>query len=154
TDLLLEWMDPEGTDVKRADEVLRNIASEFQPDLVHLNSFREASLDWPAPILIVVHSCVQTWWRACRASPLDGAQWQMYCERVAAGLSAADVWAAPSASFRDLIAATYRPSSQGRVIRNGLTVLARAMAKQPYILGAGRLWDEAKNLSPIAAIAC
>jgi len=153
TDLLLEWMDPEGTDVTRAGKMLRNVAEEFQPDVVHLNSFREGSLGWPAPVLIVAHSCVQTWWRACRLGPLDGAQWHTYCDRVATGLSAADVWAAPSEAFRDLIAATYRPGAQGRVIRNGLTVPARAMAKQPYILGAGRLWDEAKNLSAIAAIA-
>src|SRR5262245_39077977 len=49
TDLLLEWIDPDGTDIKRADEVLCNIADEFQPDVVHLNSFREANLDWSAP---------------------------------------------------------------------------------------------------------
>ncbi len=153
TDLLLEWMDPEGADIKRAGEMLRNIAGEFQPDVVHLNSFREGNLDWSAPVLIVAHSCVQTWWRACRAGHLDGAHWPMYCDRVAAGLSAADVWAAPSAAFRDLISATYRPCAQGRVIQNGLTVPARATAKQPHILGAGRLWDEAKNLVAVAAIA-
>ncbi len=153
TDLLLEWMDPEGTDIKRAGEMLGNIADEFQPDVVHLNGFREGNLDWPAPVLIVAHSCVQTWWRACRAGQLDGGPWPMYCDRVAAGRSAADVWGAPSAAFRDLIAATYRPCAQGSVIRNGLTIPARATAKQPHILGAGRLWDEAKNLAAVAAVA-
>jgi glycosyltransferase involved in cell wall biosynthesis len=34
-----------------------------------------------------------------------------------------------------------------------LTIAARATAKQPYILGAGRLWDEAKNLAAVATIA-
>jgi glycosyltransferase involved in cell wall biosynthesis len=153
TDLLLEWMDPGGTDIKRAGETLRSIADAFQPDVVHLNGFREANLDWPAPVLIVAHSCVRTWWRACRAGNLDGAQWHSYGDQVAAGLSATNVWVAPSAAFRDLISATYRPPTQGRVIRNGLTVPAHATAKQPYILGAGRLWDEAKNLAAVAAIA-
>jgi glycosyltransferase involved in cell wall biosynthesis len=152
TDLLLEWMDPEGTDIMRAGGMLRNIADEFQPDIVHLNSFREGNFDWPAPVLTVAHSCVQTWWQACRASRLDGARWQLYCDQVAAGLSAANVWAAPSAAFRHLVSATYRPCARGRVIRHGLTVPARATAKQPYILGAGRLWDEAKNLAAVAAI--
>src|SRR5262249_40117581 len=96
TDLLLEWMDPEGTDIKRAGETLRNFADEFQPDVVHLNSFREGNLHWPAPVLIVAHSCVQTWWNACRTGHLDGVRWRGYCDRVAAGLSAADIWAAPS----------------------------------------------------------
>jgi glycosyltransferase involved in cell wall biosynthesis len=153
TDLLLEWMDPEGADIERAGEMLLSLADEFQPDVVHLNSFREASLDWPAPVLIVAHSCVQTWWQACRGGPIRDARWRAYCDRNGAGLSAADVWVAPSAAFRDLIAATYRPCAQGRVIRNGVTASARAAIKQPYILGAGRLWDEAKNLAAVAAIA-
>jgi glycosyltransferase involved in cell wall biosynthesis len=152
TDRLLEWMDPEGTDIKRAGEMLRSIADEFQANVVHLNSFREGNLNWSAPVLIVAHSCVQTWWRACHSGELGGARWSIYCDRVAAGLSAADAWVAPSAAFLDLISATYRPRAQGRVIRNGLTIAARATAKQPYILAAGRLWDEAKNLAAVAAI--
>jgi glycosyltransferase involved in cell wall biosynthesis len=153
TDLLLEWMDPAGTDIRRTGQMLRSIADEFQPDLVHLNSFREGNLNWSAPVLIVAHSCVQTWWLACRSGQLPGGRWLTYCDRVAAALSRADAWVAPSAAFRDLISATYRPPVQGSVIRNGLTIAARATAKQPYILGAGRLWDEAKNLAAVAAIA-
>src|SRR5215468_10861695 len=107
TDLLLEWMDPGGADIERAGETLGSIAAGFRPDVVHLNSFREGNLDWSAPMLIVAHSCVQTWWRACRTGVLGGVRWSVYCDRVAAGLSAADVWAAPSAAFRDLVAATY-----------------------------------------------
>src|SRR5260370_10929191 len=153
TDLLLEWMDPAGTDIRRAGQMLRIIADAFQPDLVHLNSFREGNLNWSAPVLVVAHSCVQTWWRACRSSRHGGGRWPTYCDRVAAGLSAADAWVAPSAAFRDLISATYRPRAQGSVIRNGLTIAARATAKQPYILAAGRPSDEAKNLAAVAAIA-
>ncbi len=153
TDLHLEWMDPEGTDVKRATEVLLNFADEFHPDVVHLNSFREASLHWPAPVLTVAHSCVRTWWHACRGIPLDEARWRGYCDRVAAGLRAADVWVAPTASFCDLISTAYRPCAQGRVIRNGLDIAASATTKQPCVLGAGRLWDDAKNLAAVAAIA-
>lgn len=153
TDLLLEWMDPEGTDIERAGDVLLTIANEFKPDVVHLNGFREGILDWPAPVLIVAHSCVQTWWQACRGGPLGESRWGAYRDRVAAGLSAVDVWVAPSAAYRDVIASTYRPPTQGRVIWNGLTVSARVRVKRPYILGAGRLWDEAKNLAIVAAIA-
>src|SRR5215468_8054052 len=122
TDLLLEWMDPAGTDIRRAGQMLRGIADEFRPDAVHLNSFREGNLNWPAPVLIVAHSCVKTWWRACRSGQIGGARWPTYCDRVAAGLHAADAWVAPSAAFRDLISATYRPRAQGSVIWNGLTI--------------------------------
>ncbi len=153
TDLRLEWMDPEGADIERAGDVLLNTADEFRPDIVHLNSFREAILDWPAPAVVVAHSCVQTWWRACRGGDLSEARWRLYCDRVAAGLSAADVWVAPTAAFRDAIVATYHLSNQGRVIRNGLSVCVPTLMKRPVILGAGRLWDEAKNLAAVVAIA-
>jgi glycogen synthase len=152
TDLLLEWMDPEGTDFKRAGELLLNVADEFQPEVVHLNSFREGSLNWPVPVLIVAHSCVQTWWRACRGSYPAKERWFKYRHRVASGLSAAHCWVAPSVAYRDLMMATYNPPTQGRVICNGATVPALKGIKQPYILGAGRLWDEAKNLATIAAV--
>jgi glycosyltransferase involved in cell wall biosynthesis len=153
TDLLLEWMDPEGTDIEHAGDALLKLADEFQPDAVHLNGFREANLDWPAPVLTVAHSCVQTWWHACRGGHPGVARWRVYCNQVATGLSAADAWVAPTAAFRDVISATYHPCVQGRVIRNGLTNSAPAVMKQPYILGAGRFWDEAKNLAAVAAIA-
>src|SRR5688572_9436927 len=66
TDFALEWMDPDGRDMARARRGL--IAAErcLRPDLVHLNGYREAAYGWSAPILIAAHSCVWTWWRACR----------------------------------------------------------------------------------------
>jgi glycosyltransferase involved in cell wall biosynthesis len=154
TDLQLEWLDPEGTDFERAGEMLAEIADAFGPDLVHLNGFREAQFDWPAPVLVVAHSCVQTWWRACRGGAPSEPRWALYTENVAAGLCAADAWLAPTTAFRDEIAATYRPPHQGTVIRNGLTIWnAKPATKQPIILAAGRLWDEAKNLKALASIA-
>jgi glycosyltransferase involved in cell wall biosynthesis len=73
---------------------------------------------------------------------------------VAAGLSAADAWVAPTAAFRHDIAAIYRPACDGVVIHNGMAVQeAAAQHKEPIILGAGRAWDEAKNLKILAAIA-
>src|SRR5260370_35322014 len=63
TDLLLEGMDPAGTDIRRAGPMLRIIAHAFHPDLVHLNSFREGNPNWCAPVLGVFHSCVRAWWR-------------------------------------------------------------------------------------------
>src|SRR5258708_40344926 len=116
TDLLLEWMDPAGTDIRRAGQMLRIIADAFQPDLVHLNSFREGNLNWSAPVLIVAHSCVQTWWRACRSNRHSGGRWSTYCDRGAAGLSPAGGWGRPPAAFCDPISPTYSPRAQGRGI--------------------------------------
>jgi len=153
TDLLLEWMDPEGADIANACDRLLSIATRLRPDLVHLNGYREASLDWPAPVLVVAHSCVWSWWQACRGRDPDDPRWHRYREAVAAGLAAADMWCAPSEAFRHTIEAHYRVRTPGRVIRNGARPCAVSHAKEPFILAAGRLWDEAKNLPALAAIA-
>src|SRR5262249_45757984 len=39
------------------------------------------------------------------------------------------------------------------VIRNGIEALPRASRKEHFILAAGRLWDEAKNIAALARIA-
>ncbi len=154
TDLALEWIDPDGADLDRARTQLLRLAAQFRPDVVHLNSFREGSFAWPARVLIVAHSCVHTWWRACRGTAPDERRWHVYTERVAAGLSAVDAWVAPTAAFLQQITTTYQPPIEGRVIRNGLTIRPAVMSgKQPVILAAGRLWDEAKNLRALTSVA-
>jgi glycosyltransferase involved in cell wall biosynthesis len=154
TDLALEWMDPEGSDIQRAREFLLRVADRAQPHLTHLNSYREASFDWPSPVLVVAHSCVLSWWRACHGGTPADARWQRYATAVASGLIAADVWVAPTAAFRDVIEAVYRPDTAGRVIWNGIGQRSPGSAsKRPYVLAAGRLWDDAKNLAGLARIA-
>jgi glycosyltransferase involved in cell wall biosynthesis len=153
TNLALEWMDPEGSDIANAHDRLLSIAQRLHPDIIHLNSYREAVFDWPAPVLVVAHSCVRSWWRSCRGGEPDDRRWCRYAEDVAAGLVAADMWCAPSESFRRTIEALYPVRSPGQVIRNGARVHPTSHDKEPFILAAGRLWDEAKNLSTLAAIA-
>jgi glycosyltransferase involved in cell wall biosynthesis len=153
TDLVLEWMDPDGSDIAKARERLLRIARQVRPDIIHLNSYREAVFDWPAPVLVVAHSCVWSWWQACRGGEPDDLRWHRYREAAAAGLAAADMWCAPSEAFHHTIEALYPVRSSGRVIHNGARLQAACHEKKPFILAAGRLWDEAKNLSTLAAIA-
>jgi glycosyltransferase involved in cell wall biosynthesis len=153
TDLALEWMDPEGTDFKRARQTLANIARRFFPDIVHLNSFRDAVANWQVPVVVTAHSCVRSWWQACRGSEPDERRWDPYIEQVRSGLAAADVWVAPSCAFRDTIEALYSPPASGVAISNGINATGPISAKEPYILAAGRLWDEAKNVGALAAVA-
>jgi glycosyltransferase involved in cell wall biosynthesis len=147
TDYALEWMDPEGADADRALYGLAKLARAFGPDVVHLNSYREACADWGAPVLVVAHSCVRSWWRACHGGEPGEPRWQTYMRNVEAGLAAADAWAAPTAAFRDRIAALYAPPSSGLVIRNGFDPVPTEGPKEPFILAAGRLWDDAKNIA-------
>lgn len=153
TDLALEWMEPDGVDVPRARDTLLRIAQRTRPDVVHLNGYREANLDWPAPVLVAAHSCVWSWWRVCRGGAPDEPRWRAYAEAVACGLSAADAWVAPTRAFRDTIEALYRPRVPGRIIRNGLELASHPLPKEPFVFAAGRLWDEAKNLAALAAVA-
>lgn len=153
TDLPLEWMEPEAAELPRALARLEAIARRVRPDVVHLNSFREAQGAFSAPVLVVTHSCVRSWWRACRGDDPAEPRWRRYAAHVAAGLAAADAWVAPTKAFRDTITALYRPASPGQVIHNGIDLPAGPRVKRPTVLAAGRLWDEAKNIGALAAIA-
>ena len=153
TDLALEWMDPEGTDFARAGDVLFKIAERVRPDIIHLNSYREAAFPWPAPTLVVAHSCVRSWWGACRGKAAQSSEWERYAAHVSAGLDAADQWVAPTAWFRDQIETCYAPRHSGHVIFNGTAAVSPSPVRRPVIMAAGRFWDEAKNLPALAAAA-
>jgi glycosyltransferase involved in cell wall biosynthesis len=154
TDLALEWQDPEGQDLSEARRLLAKLETELTPDVIHLNSFREAAFAWRAPTLLVAHSCVNSWALACRDSAwLDEPRWSSYTERVAAALDMAQAWVSPSQSFHDKIAEIYRPQSRGAVIWNGIAPENFVARKQDLIFAAGRLWDRAKNIEVLAAAA-
>lgn len=79
--------------------------------------------------------------------------WSAYADGARAGLAAATALVAPSDAFLADLSAAWGPLPRPRVIHNGLDVQVRSAAKQPFILAAGRLWDEAKNVAPLATIA-
>jgi glycosyltransferase involved in cell wall biosynthesis len=155
TDLELEWQDPAGANVSHARAVLGEIACRFAPDVVHLNGFREATFDWEVPKLVVAHSCVNSWAVACgETDSFTAREWTVYTSAVRAGLEAADVLVAPTSAFRDQLAGQYGLSANSRVIWNGMdSVDYPSGPKLPVVLGAGRVWDKAKNLSVISSLA-
>lgn len=72
---------------------------------------------------------------------------------VRAGLHAADLVAAPTQFMADALERHYGVAN-ARVVSNGIWLSEHpAEAKEPFVLAAGRLWDEAKNVSQLAAIA-
>ena len=152
TDLQLEWLDPDGRDFARACRQLETIASSVRPDVVHFNGFREACSDIDAPRVLVAHSCVGSWWRACRGSAPD-ASWERYEINLRAGLQAANAWAAPSRWYRDRVAALHHQRREGRVIYNGISPREPGSSHEPLVLSAGRMWDEAKDLATLVRAA-
>ena len=158
TDLALEWMDPEGRDLPRALQRLAEIERRVRPHVVHLNGFREAIGAWATPVISVAHSCVGSWWLACRDEEPSEPRWLEYLANVRSGLASADCWVAPTYAFRETIQSRYTPPTRGCVIWNGIDAgdvppSSTAAPKQPVILAAGRLWDEAKNIAPLVRIA-
>jgi glycosyltransferase involved in cell wall biosynthesis len=153
TDLALEWMDPAGEDTRRAGEALLALAHQRRPDIIHLNSYREGALPWPAPVLVVAHSCVMSWSQACDDRLGEEPRWRAYAKAVDEGLRAADAWVAPTAAFRETIRTIYAPPTSGIVIHNGIEAVVAPPEKRDAILASGRLWDRAKNLAAVLSAA-
>ena len=141
----LEWMSDPWVEVDRAGRWLLDLADQAQPDVVHLNGYVHAAMAWNAPTLVVAHSCVLSWWAAVmgeRAPPaLDE-----YRSRVSAGLAAAAAVVAPTAAMLAELRRWYGLDG-GEVIPNcRRSDWVSEATKEPFVLGAGRVWDDAKNL--------
>lgn len=153
SELRLEWMDDPWGDLDRAADWLLTLAAEVKPDVVHLNHYAHGALDWPAPVLVVMHSCVYSWYYGVRGCPPE-ARWSRYRSVVRRGLQAADVVAAPTVAMLAEAARFYGPFREAHVIHNGRRPRDfPPRPKRPQILSAGRLWDDAKNIRLLAAVA-
>lgn len=154
SDFALEWMPEPWRDVDAAGKWLLTLASEFAPDLVHLNGYAHAALPWSCPVLTMAHSCVCSWWRAVHGCA-PGSEWEEYRRRIARGLHACDAVAAPSLFMASAIAREYGVSTEKiHVIYNFSRVRScAAEAKRPLFLAAGRAWDAAKNFQLLDRIA-
>jgi glycosyltransferase involved in cell wall biosynthesis len=141
-------------DLERAGDWLLGLEAEFRPDVVHLNHLVHADLPWQAPVLSVGHSCVLSWWAAVRGGPAP-ADWDVYRERVTRSLRAAQCVAAPSRAMLIELQRYYGPLRNCVVIPNcrDASRFSSASAKEPFVLSAGRLWDEAKNVAALARVA-
>lgn len=156
SDYRLEWMADPWRDVSEAGEWLLDLANSAGVDVVHVNGYSHAALPWRRPVVCVAHSCVVSWWHAVhREQP--PAEWDTYRRHVTRGLNSADVVIAPTQAFLEQLQGCYRFNRRAEVIRNGrpwnaLSATA-GQRREPILLGCGRLWDAAKNLSVFDAAA-
>lgn len=149
----LEWMEDPWEDVAAAGAWLLALESRCQPDVIHLNGYAHARLPWRAPVMVAGHSCVCSWWQAVRGEAAP-AEWGRYRRAVSEGLAAADLVVAPTQAMLDVLAAHYGSLLHGRVVPNGRdAALFPPGEAQPLIFSAGRIWDEAKNVAALAAVA-
>lgn len=153
SDFRLEWMTDPWSDVDRAGEWLLGVEDEERPDIVHLNGFAHGALPWMAPVLVVGHSCVRSWWEAVRGGE-PSEEWREYTRRVRGGLHAADVVVAPSHAMAGALVRHYGVAGAPTVVPNGRDPgLFPPGNKEPFVFAAGRVWDEAKNLALLDAVA-
>ena len=153
SDYRLEWQENPWEDVATAGGWLLALEREFAPDLVHLNGFAQGICNFRTPKIVVAHSCVASWWRAVKGEEAP-ADWNPYREKVAAGLRAAAIVVAPTRALLDEMEEIYGEFAPSRVIHNGSPdVAASRGAVEPFVLSAGRLWDEAKNIELLERIA-
>jgi glycosyltransferase involved in cell wall biosynthesis len=150
----LEWMHEPWADIEAAGHWLKNVAGHWQPDLIHLNTLCHGSLTWNVPTVITHHSSVTSWWRAVKSVPLPG-EWRRYQQEAKRSLGSATLISAPSNTALAEIASDYDVDMTGaQAIYNGLNRDAfRAGEKEGFVLSAGRLWDEGKNVHALAEVA-
>jgi glycosyltransferase involved in cell wall biosynthesis len=146
SEFALEWMDNPWQDVDRAAEWLLDLEAKTKPDVIHLNGYAHAACPWRAPVLVVAHSCVLSWWRAVRGTRKPN-EWNEYRRRVSAGLEAANFVVAPTRAMLATLGDNYGSLPRTGVIPNGRDSNGfRVGRKERFVFSAGRFWDESKNL--------
>jgi len=149
----LEWMQEPWEEVQAAGQWLLALEREFEPDLIHLNGYAHGALPWLAPKIVVGHSCVLSWWQAVHGVDAPE-EYSTYRGTVQEGIRAADAVVAPSHAMMRSLREHYGPFDGKKtvVIPNGrVPGEYRARNKENFILSAGRLWDEAKNVRAVCA---
>lgn len=152
-DAPLDWMAETKADLKAVPGTIAELAYREKADLVHLNLPSQAvGVDISAPVVVVSHSCVATWFHAVRKGGVPAAwQWQERLNRE--GFDRADAVLAPSGSHAALLGSVYGAIDGLQVIHNGSRVSPAGGPKDDFVFAAGRWWDEGKNGAVLDAAA-
>lgn len=167
-----EWMQPPLADVEAASRWLDELVASSRPDVVHLNDYAHGGREFAGlPRVVVAHSDVVSWHHHARGER-TGAAWDEYERTVASGLRSTDAIVAPTRAVMEDVRRHYLSdaaaeaadsisrSSEIRSFRCGVianavqaSVVDVATVREPFILCAGRVWDEAKNVRTLAEAA-
>jgi len=148
---LLEWVENPKQLVAQAGSWLLELARRVQPDVVHLNHYAHGALPWPAPVLMVGHSCLIACQEAIRGKAV---KLPAYRRCVREALGAADMVVAPTQTLLASLVDRYGPLSATEVIGYGRERKDFVpVVKENLILAVGRLGDESKNIKLLEACA-
>jgi glycosyltransferase involved in cell wall biosynthesis len=147
-------MDDAWEDVHRAGAWLLTLEKRLRPDIVHLASYAHGALPFRAPKIVVAHSSVLAWFEAVRGEPAP-ARYERYRREAARGVAAANAVVAPTQAALDEAARHHGPLGRSAVIFNARE--GRRYRPVPHkdeiIVSLGRLWDPAKNIAALSAVA-
>ena len=146
----LEWMDENAEAYSDAAPLLLEIARDFRADLILSSQYCYGALPFDGPKIVVAHSDVLSWAKACRTDGLPPSPWlDRYRALVATGLERADVLVAPTHWMLHALEEHFRLPGELHVIHNGRSISHPPIHKsrQLQAVTAGRLWDEGKNLT-------
>jgi glycogen(starch) synthase len=151
----LEWMEDNGRAYTDAAPLLLKVIEDFRADLILCNQFCFGALPFDGPKVIVAHSDVLSWAKACREEGLQPSRWlQQYCALASTGLAKADAVVAPTHWMLQALEENFRTSGELHVIYNGRAIgpAPVSAARQMQAVTAGRLWDEGKNLKLLSSL--
>lgn len=147
TGLALPRLAGDAAALRAIGEKVARLAEHHGADLVHLNNpALAADVDFELPLVAVQQGCAATWWEAVHGTPLPAeSAWRAAV--VEAGLCAADIVVAPTASFAEATRRTYRLAERPHVVHHGRAPVAPPRhIPRDFVLTAGRLWDEGENV--------
>jgi glycosyltransferase involved in cell wall biosynthesis len=155
SDAPLEWMEENERAFDAAEGLLLDLARQFGASLFLSSQYCFGALPCNCARVVVAHSDVLSWARACRQQPLAPSAWlDQYCSLVRQGLARADAVVAPTRWMLGALANGFRLPGNSLVIPNGRSVASPPSCERRFLqaVTAGRLWDEAKNLSMLADV--
>ena len=152
-----EWMIEPWADVAAAGRWLDGLAEACAPDVIHLNDYAHGGRALGGrPRLMVLHSDVFSWhWRVLGHQP-DPQRWLGYACAALSGLRAASLVVAPTAAALADSRRYLNHSRQGVTVWNAVDAAGEDEprgGREAFVLCAGRLWDEAKNVRALATAA-
>jgi glycosyltransferase involved in cell wall biosynthesis len=154
-DAPLEWMEENDCAYSGPAPSLLQLIHEFRVDLLHSSQFCFGALPVGIPKIVTAHSDVYSWAECCRGGILEDSSWlRRYTKMVAHGLAAADWVVTPTRWMADALSRNFALPRPPVVLANGrsLPAAGTALPRRLQAVTAGRLWDEAKNISLLAEI--
>lgn len=134
------------------DSARRIAALAEGADIVHLNTAALAIADHSAPVIVAVHSCLESWWESVKQGP-SPPDFIWRTRLMTQGLRRADAIVCPSRAFARELRAIY--GCKPIAVHNGCEAPSGSAVSIPAPWGftAGRLWDEGKNVATMDAAA-